>query len=92
MGMPERQSFRTEEEYLSALVSQIRCKKARSLVAEELYGRFGIQTRAGGHCAPLYHRALGTERQGAVRFSFSCYNTEEEVDLAINAVRELACD
>ena len=36
------------------------------------------------------HRALGTVEQGAVRFSFSFYNTEKEVDLAINAVRELA--
>ena len=44
----------------------------------------------GAHCAPLMHRALGTVEQGAVRFSFSFFNTEEEVDLAIEAVRELA--
>ena len=61
-----------------------------ALVAEELYGRFGIQTRAGGHCAPLYHRALGTERQGAVRFSFSCFNTEEEAAEAVRAVSVLS--
>jgi selenocysteine lyase/cysteine desulfurase len=36
------------------------------------------------------HRALGTEEQGAVRFSFSWYNTEEEIDTAIRAIRELA--
>ena len=46
MGMPERQSFRTEEEYLSALVSQIRCKKARSLVAEELAAHIQDQKEA----------------------------------------------
>ncbi len=38
------------------------------------------------------HRALGTEGQGAVRFSFSHYNTEDEVERAILAVRELAAE
>ena len=59
-------------------------------VAEELYERFAIQTRSGGHCAPLYHQALGTERQGAVRFSFSCFNTEEDVEAAVRAMEILA--
>ena len=36
------------------------------------------------------HEALGTVQQGAVRFSFSYFNTENEVDTAITAVRELA--
>ena len=49
-----------------------------------------IHTRAGGHCAPLMHEALGTVDQGAVRFSFSFENTEEEVETAIAAIRELA--
>ena len=35
-------------------------------------------------------RALGTVGQGAVRFSMSYYNTEEEIDQAVQAVRELA--
>lgn len=51
---------------------------------------YGISTRSGGHCAPLMHRALGTEKTGAVRFSFSCFNTEEEVDEAARAVKEIA--
>ena len=38
------------------------------------------------------HEALGTVEQGAVRFSFSHYNTGEEVDVAINAIRELAVE
>lgn len=49
-----------------------------------------IHTRAGGHCAPLMHKALGTVEQGAVRFSFSHENTEEEVNAAIAAIKELA--
>ncbi len=48
----------------------------------------GIYTRSGGHCAPLMHKALGTEEQGAVRFSFSYFNTEEEVLEASLGVRE----
>ncbi len=61
-----------------------------SEVSDELNVEYGIVTRPGAHCAPLMHRALGTVEQGAVRFSFSHYNTEEEVDTAVRAVEELA--
>ncbi len=61
-----------------------------SEVSDELLTEYNISTRPGGHCAPLMHEALGTVEQGAVRFSFSHYNTEEEVDTAIQAIRELA--
>ena len=63
-----------------------------SEVSDELLTEYEISTRPGAHCAPLMHEALGTVEQGAVRFSFSHYNTEEEVDIAINAIRELAKD
>lgn len=63
-----------------------------SEVSDELLTEYGISTRPGGHCAPLMHEALGTVEQGAVRFSFSHYNTDEEVDIAIKAVQELARD
>ena len=59
-------------------------------VSDALLTDYGISTRSGGHCAPLMHEALGTVEQGAVRFSFSHYNTEEEVDTAIRAICELA--
>ena len=61
-----------------------------SEVSDELNVRYGIVTRPGAHCAPLMHQAMGTVDQGAVRFSFSCFNTEEEVDAAVRAVKELA--
>lgn len=59
-------------------------------VSDALWEQYGICTRAGAHCAPLLHKALGTERQGAVRFSFGPYNTLAEVDTAVKALRELA--
>lgn len=59
-------------------------------VADELMEAYGIAIRAGAHCAPLMHQALGTQKQGAVRFSFSQFNTREELDAGIQALRELA--
>lgn len=63
-----------------------------SEVSDQLAEEYGIYTRAGGHCTPLLHEALGTREQGAVRFSFSHFNTEEEVNIAIHAVKELAME
>ena len=59
-------------------------------VSDALWEDYGIATRAGAHCAPRMHRALGTQDQGAVRFSFSWFNTADEADAAIAAVKELA--
>ena len=59
-------------------------------VADALWERWGIAVRPGAHCAPRLHRALGTEAQGAVRFSWSYYNTEAETDAAVSALRQLA--
>lgn len=61
-------------------------------ISDALMQGWGIATRPGAHCAPLMHRALGTERQGVVRFSFGYFNTAEEVDIAIEALRDLSCD
>lgn len=60
-------------------------------ISDALMQGWGIATRPGAHCAPLMHRALGTERQGVVRFSFGYFNTDEEVDTAIDALCDLAC-
>ena len=61
-------------------------------VSDALSEEYGIATRPGAHCAPRMHQALGTVQQGAVRFSFSWFNTEQEIDAAIQAVRELAAE
>ena len=59
-------------------------------VSDVLFSDYGIATRPGAHCAPLMHDALGTGARGAVRFSFSHYNTMEEINLAVSALREIA--
>lgn len=63
-----------------------------SEVSDELSVSYGISTRPGAHCAPLMHQSMGTVEQGMVRFSFSWFNTEDEVKEGIRAVTELAAE
>ncbi len=51
--------------------------------------RYDIYVRPGLHCAPLAHETIGTMEQGAVRFSFGPFNTEEEVEYLIRAIFEI---
>jgi cysteine desulfurase / selenocysteine lyase len=51
--------------------------------------RFGIMSRPGLHCAPSAHKTIGTFPAGTVRFSFSYFNTVEEINQAVDAVRSL---
>jgi selenocysteine lyase/cysteine desulfurase len=59
-------------------------------VSDVLAEEYAMATRPGAHCAPLMHQTLGTVQQGAVRFSFSHYNTKEEIKIAVSALQELA--
>lgn len=59
-------------------------------VAYQLNTEYDIYVRPGLHCAPLAHRTLKTTDQGAVRFSFGYFNTEEEVDCAVDALKTIA--
>jgi selenocysteine lyase/cysteine desulfurase len=52
---------------------------------------FGIQARAGLHCAPGVHRFLGTLNQGGtLRFSVGTFTSQTEIDQAVTSVRELS--
>lgn len=52
---------------------------------------FGIQVRAGLHCAPAMHENLGTLASGGtIRFSLGAFNTRVDVDAVVAAVAELA--
>lgn len=61
-----------------------------SEVATALEERAGICCRVGLHCAPLAHRQIGTFPEGTVRFSLGLFNTQDEIDTALDALRELA--
>ena len=61
------------------------------ILATILDENFGIQTRAGLHCAPRMHQSLGTlDSGGTVRFSVGPFNTPEDVDAAVRAIKEVA--
>jgi len=60
--------------------------------AFELSERWGIETRPGLHCSPLGHRTLGTFPSGALRISIGFFNTEQEIEVAIEALCTLAAE
>ena len=55
-----------------------------------LEASFGIMCRAGLHCAPLMHQALGTWPEGTVRYSVSGFTTEDDVLAGLDAVAVVA--
>ena len=59
-------------------------------VAYILDQHYDIAVRAGHHCTPLAHETAGTIQYGAVRVSPGYYTTEQEVDVLISAVQEIA--
>lgn len=65
-------------------------RRAPSAVAKILGDEFGIMCRSGLHCAPLAHQTMTTFPHGTVRFGFGLFNTEEEIDRAVDALRSIA--
>ena len=63
-----------------------------SIVSFYLSSKYKIMTRVGMHCAPRAHKTLKTFPQGTARFSFSHFNTKEEVDICINAIKTILSD
>ena len=63
-----------------------------SIVSFYLSSKYKIMTRVGMHCAPRAHKTLKTFPQGTVRFSFSQFNTKEEVDVCIDAIKTILSD
>ncbi|MDW7681695.1 MAG: aminotransferase class V-fold PLP-dependent enzyme, partial [bacterium] len=66
--------------------------KAPSEIGLRLDEEFDILCRVGLHCSPASHRTIGTFPAGTIRFGFGFFNTEDEVDTAIVAVRKLAVE
>jgi selenocysteine lyase/cysteine desulfurase len=60
-------------------------------LAGVLESSYGILTRAGIHCAPAAHAAIGTSSGGGTtRFSFGPFVSENDVRFAANALAEIA--
>lgn len=88
-NVPELELFYDAGERCQVGVLSLR---SRALDCEELAQRLadrGVAVRAGLHCSPLGHRSGGTFDTGTVRFSFSPFNTEQEVEKAIQIMREI---
>lgn len=77
------------KEYRAPIVALNIFEEDSGVVSDILYREYGISTRAGAHCAPLMHKAMKTESQGMVRFSFSHSNTYDEVNIAIGAIKNI---
>lgn len=60
-----------------------------STVVYELSKSYDISTRGGLQCAPLAHKAYGTYPKGTVRFSVSHFTTDDEIDYAIEAIKNI---
>ena len=59
-------------------------------VARLLDDEWGVMTRAGLHCSPAAHRSLGTAPEGTIRFSWGNDTSEQDIDIAVEALRALA--
>ena len=73
----------------TAVVSLVFQNRDQGQVCHQLQKKYGIMTRSGMHCAPSAHKTLGTFPEGSVRFSFGHYNTSEEVEYTIKALKEI---
>jgi len=72
-----------------AVVSLDFPNRDNATIAAALDEHFGIMTRCGLHCAPAAHKTLKTYPHGTVRFSFGYFNTMEDVEYSVQAIREL---
>lgn len=78
----------THSSYISVVSINVN-GKTPSDVALQLDTEFGIMVRSGLHCSPLTHRFLGTFPQGTVRLSFGLFNTTEDINYTLDALRKI---
>ena len=77
---PEQKQDRT------GIVSLNFAHRDNAEVSYQLFKDFGIMTRCGLHCAPSAHQTLNTFPHGTLRFSFSHFNSIQDVDYAISSL------
>lgn len=74
----------------TGVVSIQTCRLDQADAAYRLDSEYGIMTRVGLHCAPSAHQTLQTYPTGTIRFSFGWNNTQEQIDTALHALKEVA--
>ena len=83
------ETFSAEESSVQGGVISLRCKDMDAEELAERFGQAGIAVRGGMHCAPFAHETAGTYDTGTVRFSFSPFNTMNEVERAAAVLRRI---
>jgi selenocysteine lyase/cysteine desulfurase len=83
-----RRFYCPDPDVQSAVLSVIPEDMDCETFAEALSAR-GIAVRTGLHCAPTAHETAGTLLTGTVRFSFSPFNTAEQIDAAAEICKEI---
>lgn len=86
MGIKEVEVYALHAERVATVSFNVRNATA-SDVAHYLDSEWGIYVRPGLHCSPEAHKTINTFPKGTVRFSLSYFNTKEEVDVAIQALK-----
>jgi cysteine desulfurase/selenocysteine lyase len=79
-----------KDEKQVAICSFTIAERTSSEVTMELDEKFAIMSRPGLHCAPIAHQTIETFPQGTVRLSAGYFTTEEEINLALEAVGKIA--
>lgn len=88
-GLPGVRSVGPGDPARQVGIVSVEClQKDPAEIAFRLSEEYGVYTRAGLHCAPLAHKALGTFPAGTVRFSFGRATDKEEIDLALEALED----
>lgn len=57
---------------------------------DRLSSQYNILVRVGLHCAPMAHQTIGTFPDGTIRLSMGYFNTLEDIELAVQAIRRIA--
>ncbi len=78
------ENCRAQSGVLSLRAEKLNCEDLASALSDR-----GICVRTGLHCSPYAHRSAGTLKSGTVRFSFSPFNTQEEVDICCQFIKDL---
>ncbi|UNK18477.1 aminotransferase class V-fold PLP-dependent enzyme [Paenibacillus sp. N3/727] len=73
----------------TGIVSFVIEQRDASELAFKMDREYGIAVRAGFHCTPLAHMAVGTENTGAVRASVGLWTSKEDVDIMVDAMAKI---